>query len=93
MYKDAGENFFKFLIAYLIILLLVYPTDINILAFFGSKNFIVTRLAALFIIIYEFMIINLRVKALTGESLASRIMKVVKIIQKAKDIKDNIQEK
>jgi len=92
MYQDAGENFFKFAVAYLAIILLLYPTDINLLAFFGSKNFIVTRGAALFIIVYEAIIINLRVKSLTGKSISSRVMQVVSVLKEVKKIKKEIGE-
>ena len=92
MYTDAGENFFKFAIVYLAIILLMYPTDIHLLAFFGSKNFIVTRIAALFIIVYEWVIINLRVKSLTGKSIGSRAMEVVNVLKQVKEIKKDLQE-
>jgi len=88
LYLNAGRSFFMFLIAYLVIILLVYPIDINLLSFFGSKNFIVTRGAALMIIIYESIIINLRTKVLTSESIGERIIKVVKVVRNAKKIKD-----
>lgn len=92
MYKDAGENFFKFFIAYLAILVLIYPTDIHLLAFFGSKHFIVTRFAALLIIVYEAIIINIRFKLLTGKSLSDRAMESVKFLMKLKEIKNKLQE-
>jgi hypothetical protein len=92
MYKDSGENFFKFLVAYLAILVLIYPTDIHLLAFFGSKHFIVTRFAALLIIVYEAIIINMRFKMLTGKSLSERAMESVKFLMKLKEIKNKLQE-
>jgi hypothetical protein len=73
------------------IIAFIYPTDIHLLAFFGSKNFIVTRAAAVLIIVYELIIINLRFKVLTGESLGSRLMKVVNVAKDAKKIKDDFQ--
>lgn len=87
LYLDAGKEFFYFLIAYLAIIAFIYPTDIHLLSFFGSKNFIVTRGAAVLIIVYELIIINLRVKVLTGETLGHRIMKVVKLAKEVKGIK------
>ena len=92
MYKDAGGNFFKFFISYLAILVLIYPTDIHLLAFFGSKHFIVTRFAALLIIVYEAIIINIRFKILTGKSLSDRAMESIKVIVKIKDIKKEIEK-
>ena len=91
LYINSGKEFFYFLLVYLMIIAFIYPTDIHLLAFFGSKNFIVTRAAAVLIIVYELIIINLRFKVLTGESLGSRLMKVVNVARDAKKIKDDFQ--
>ena len=90
MYLESGKNFFIFLIIYLAIIVFIYPTDIHLLSFFGSSNFIVTRLAVIFIIIYELIIINLRTKVLTGETLWEQILKVLKTLKEAKNIKDDL---
>jgi hypothetical protein len=92
MYKDSGQFFFKFVIAYLAILVLMYPTDIHLLSFFGSKHFIVTRFAALLITVYEAMIINIRFKILTGKSLSSRAMESIGALIKLKNIKEKLQK-
>jgi hypothetical protein len=92
LYLDAGKEFFWFLIVYLAIIAFIYPTDIHLLSFFGSENFIVTRGAAVIIIVYEVIIINLRFKVLTGETLGSRIMKVVKLAKEVKIIKDDFKK-
>jgi len=92
MYKDAGSNFFNFFIAYLLILVLMYPTDVHLLAFFGSKHFIVTRATALLIIIYEGILINIRSKTISGKSLSERAMEAVGAVLKIKNLKNKIEE-
>jgi len=92
MYKDSGHNFFKFAISYLAILVLIYPTDVHLLAFFGSKHFIVTRFAALLITVYEAIIIDIRFKMLTGKSLSKRAMESISILTKLKNIKNNLEK-
>jgi len=88
-YQIAVETSLR-MILYHLVVISFYPIDTEILSFFGSKNFILTRGLAVIMIAYELFMLNANVISVTGRGIVARLKGLVDKAKELKELKNDI---